>query len=91
LKRAFTIRANEGFVETFAGRIVAAATAAAPGVHLRFAPKPDKNVRALREGLVDLEIGVLGETGPELRVQALFPSGDEHYGHQARRNRSDWR
>jgi DNA-binding transcriptional LysR family regulator len=65
LKRAFTIRANEGFVETFAGRIVAAATAAALGVHLRFAPKPDKNVRPLREGLVDLEIGVLGATGPE--------------------------
>jgi DNA-binding transcriptional LysR family regulator len=41
-------------------------------VHLRFAPKPDKNVRPLREGLVDLEIGVLGETGPEVRVQALF-------------------
>jgi DNA-binding transcriptional LysR family regulator len=75
LKRAFTIRANEGFVEAFAGRIVAAATAAAPGVHLCFAPKPDKNVRALREGLVDLEIGVLGETGPELRVQALFRDG----------------
>lgn len=72
LKRTFTIRANEGFVEVFAGRIVAAATAAAPGVHLRFAPKPDKNVRPLREGLIDLEIGVLGETGPEVRVQALF-------------------
>jgi DNA-binding transcriptional LysR family regulator len=72
LKRTFTIRANEAFVEAFAGRIVAAATAAAPGVHLRFAPKPDKNVRPLREGLVDLEIGVLGETGPEVRVQTLF-------------------
>src|ERR1700742_4262423 len=32
LKRSFTIRANEGFVEAFAGRIVAAATASAPGV-----------------------------------------------------------
>lgn len=72
LKRAFTIRANESFVEAFAGRIVAAATAAAPGVRLRFAPKPDKNVQPLREGMVDLDIGVLGETGPELRVQALF-------------------
>ena len=26
----------------------------------------------MREGLVDLEIGVLGETGPEVRVQTLF-------------------
>jgi DNA-binding transcriptional LysR family regulator len=72
LNRTFAIRANESFVEAFAGRIVAAATAVAPGVRLRFAPKPDKDVRPLREGTVDLEIGVLGETGPELRVQALF-------------------
>lgn len=72
VRRTFTIRANEGFVEAFAGRIVAAALDAAPGVHLRFAPKPDKDVRPLREGLVDLEIGVLSETGPEVRVQTLF-------------------
>jgi DNA-binding transcriptional LysR family regulator len=72
LERVFTIRANEGFVDAFAGRLVTAAREAAPGVRLRFAPKPDKDVRPLREGLIDLEIGVLGATGPELRVQALF-------------------
>lgn len=72
LERTFTIRANEGFVEAFGARLVAAIAAAAPGVRLRFAPKPDKDVRPLREGLVDLEIGVPGETGPEMRVQALF-------------------
>jgi DNA-binding transcriptional LysR family regulator len=72
LERTFTIRANDGFVETFGARLLAAMTEAAPGVRLRFAPKPDKDVRPLREGLVDLEIGVLGETGPEVRVQALF-------------------
>lgn len=72
LERSFTIRANEGFVEVFAVRLVAAVSAAAPGVCLRFAPKPDKDVRPLREGLIDLDIGVLGETGPEVRVQALF-------------------
>lgn len=72
LNRVFTLRANEGFVETFGMRLVQAVTAAAPGVRLRFAPKPDKDVRPLREGLVDLEIGVLGRTGPEVRLQALF-------------------
>jgi DNA-binding transcriptional LysR family regulator len=41
-------------------------------VRLHFAPKPDKDVRALREGLVDLEIGVLGKSGPEIRLQTLF-------------------
>jgi DNA-binding transcriptional LysR family regulator len=72
LKRSFTIRANEGFVEIFAAQLVAAVTAVAPNVRLRFAPKPDKDVRALREGLVDLEIGVLGKSGPEVRLQTLF-------------------
>jgi DNA-binding transcriptional LysR family regulator len=72
LKRSFTIRSNEGFVEVFGGQIVAAVTAAAPRVRLHFAPKPDKDVRALREGLVDLEIGVLGKSGPEIRIQTLF-------------------
>jgi DNA-binding transcriptional LysR family regulator len=72
LKRTFTIRSNEGFVEVFAARLVASVIAVAPKVRLHFAPKPDKDVRALREGLVDLEIGVLGKSGPEVRLQALF-------------------
>lgn len=72
LERRFTLRANEGFVEAFASRLVAAVAARAPLVRLHFAPKPDKDVRALREGLVDLEIGVAGPGGPEVMVQALF-------------------
>jgi len=72
LKRSFTIRSNEGFVEIFAAQLVAAVAAVAPNVRLRFAPKPDTDVGALREGLVDLEIGVLGKSGPEIRVQTLF-------------------
>jgi DNA-binding transcriptional LysR family regulator len=72
LKRTFTIRANEGFVEVFAAHLVTAVTEVAPNVRLHFAPKPDKDVRELREGLVDLEIGVLGKSGPEVRLQTLF-------------------
>jgi DNA-binding transcriptional LysR family regulator len=72
LKRSFTIRSNEAFVEVFAAQLVAAVTAVAPNVRLHFAPKPDKEVQALREGLVDLEIGVLGKSGPEVRLQTLF-------------------
>ena len=60
LERTFTIRAGEGFLDLFSAPLVAAVTAAAPQVRLRFAPKPDKDVRPLREGRVDLEIGVLG-------------------------------
>jgi DNA-binding transcriptional LysR family regulator len=75
IDRIFTIRANEGFVEIFAARLAAAARAAAPRTRLRFAPKPDKNPRPLRDGLVDIDIGVLGEQGPELKARALFRDG----------------
>lgn len=72
LDRTFTLRANDGFVEAFGPVLIAAAAEQAPRVRLRFAPKPEKNDRPLREGLVDLEIGVLGDMGPEIRLQALF-------------------
>jgi DNA-binding transcriptional LysR family regulator len=72
LRQLFTLRANDGFIEAFAHRLVARAAQEAPGVRLRFAPKPDKDVRPLREGLLDLDVGVLGEAGPEVRVQMLF-------------------
>ncbi|MCB8874171.1 LysR family transcriptional regulator [Acidisoma silvae] len=72
LERTFTLRANEGFVDAFGGALLAAILRQAPGVCLRFAPKPDKDFHPLREGAIDLEIGVLGESGPEIRLQALF-------------------
>lgn len=72
LERTFTLRTSEGFVEVFAPRLIATVMAVAPKVRLRFAPKPDKDVQPLRDGAIDLEIGVLGRTGPEVKVQALF-------------------
>ena len=68
----FTIRVSEAFLEFLAGPVVAAVSRAAPRVRLRFAAKPDKDARPLREGLVDLEIGVLGTSAPEIRTQFLF-------------------
>ncbi|OHX21172.1 LysR family transcriptional regulator [Chromobacterium sphagni] len=73
LARTFTLRANEGFVENFGPDLLARIGAEAPGVRLRFAPKPDKDSGPLRDGSVDLEIGVVGKaTSPEVRARALF-------------------
>jgi DNA-binding transcriptional LysR family regulator len=73
LARTFTIRAREGFVENFGSDLIARVGAAAPGVRLCFVPKPTKESTSLRDGSVDLEIGVVGKTtGPEVRAQALF-------------------
>lgn len=73
LVRTFTLRTSEGFVETFGPALIARAAKEAPGVRLRFMPKPDKESTPLREGTVDLETGVVDDaTGPEVRTQALF-------------------
>ena len=72
LERTFTIRAGEGFTELFSAPLVAAVTSVAPHVRLRFAPKPDKDALPLRDGQIDLEIGVLGSSAPELRTRFLF-------------------
>ncbi|WP_064841339.1 MULTISPECIES: LysR family transcriptional regulator [unclassified Rhizobium] len=73
LVRTFTLRASEGFAESFGPDLIASLGDEAPGVRLRFVQKPDKDSAPLRDGSVDLETGIVGETmGPELRAQALF-------------------
>uniref|UniRef100_Q47FV4 Transcriptional regulator, LysR family n=1 Tax=Dechloromonas aromatica (strain RCB) TaxID=159087 RepID=Q47FV4_DECAR len=73
LVRTFTLRTSEGFVETFGPELIARISEEAPGVRLCFVQKPDKDSTPLRDGLVDLETGVVGKTtAPELRVQTLF-------------------
>lgn len=72
LQRDFTIRANEAFVLIHAARLSAAVASVAPGVRLRFAPKPDKAIQPLRDAAIDLDIGVTAGDGAELRGQTLF-------------------
>ncbi len=73
LTRTFTIRASEGFAETFGPSLIARLEKDAPGVRLRFMQKPNKDSAPLREGAVDMELGVIGATtGPEIRTLALF-------------------
>lgn len=72
LDRTFTIRANEGFVGMFSAPLVAAVAEAAPRVCLRFAPKTVKDAEPLRDGEVDLEIGVDESFAPEVQTHVLF-------------------
>jgi DNA-binding transcriptional LysR family regulator len=73
LVRTFTLRTREGFVENFGPDLIARVGEEAPGVRLCFVQKPNKDSASLRDGTVDLEMGVVGETtGPEVRAQALF-------------------
>jgi len=73
LVRTFTLRTSEGFVENFGPDLIARVGEEAPGLRLRFVPKPDRDSTPLRDGSVDLETGVVGKAmGPEVRTQALF-------------------
>lgn len=72
LKRTFTLRASEAFIQFFSVPLCAALAEVSPRVCLRFAPKPNKDVAPLREGLIDLEIGVIKSLAPEMRTQLLF-------------------
>jgi DNA-binding transcriptional LysR family regulator len=73
LARTFTLRTSDGFVENFGPALLARVSAEAPGVRLRFVQKLDKDSAPLRDGIVDLETGVVDDaTGPEVRTRALF-------------------
>jgi DNA-binding transcriptional LysR family regulator len=73
LVRIFALRASEGFVENFGPDLIARVAAEAPGVRLRFVQKSSKDSAPLRDGSIDLDIGVVGAAAaPELRAQSLF-------------------
>lgn len=72
LERTFTLRTNASFVERFSVPLVNAIAEAAPRVCLRFVPKPTKAIEPLRDGQLDLEIGVVETTAPELLTRGLF-------------------
>lgn len=72
LERTFTIRASEVFAGAFAAEILRAVRAEAPRVVLRFAPEGEEDVEPLRDGRIDLDVGAIGQTGPEVKVQALY-------------------
>jgi DNA-binding transcriptional LysR family regulator len=72
LERTLTLRTNDGFAGTWATRLAAILTTEAPGVSLQFVPQTDKNIDALRSGVVDLDIGVLRTVEPEIYNELLF-------------------
>ncbi|MBW4717151.1 LysR family transcriptional regulator [Saccharothrix obliqua] len=72
LDRTFTIRINDGVAATLAAAVVEATAAVAPGVVLRFVPEGGESAEALRDGTVDLDIGVGDGTAPDIRSAPLY-------------------
>lgn len=72
IKRVFTLRTEDGFTGAWALRLSRRITQQAPHVTLRFMAQGTEDVAALRDGLVDLDIGIAGPLGPEIYKQRLF-------------------
>ncbi len=72
IARTFTIRANAGCIGAWAATLTSRVLAEAPGITLRFMPLPERSMDALRNGEVDLDLGVLDATAPESTTQALL-------------------
>ncbi|MFI7273911.1 LysR family transcriptional regulator [Streptomyces sp. NPDC049879] len=72
LERTFTLRINDGVSATLAAAAIEATASAAPGVTLRFVPEGDESVEALRDGTIDMDIGVGEAPAADIRAAPLY-------------------
>ncbi|HEY1620281.1 MAG TPA: LysR family transcriptional regulator [Streptosporangiaceae bacterium] len=72
LERRFAIRASDSLVTQFAPPLLARIARQAPGVTLRFAAEGEEDLAPLRDGSIDLDLGVIRDFGPEVRTMALY-------------------
>lgn len=78
LKRSFAVRAGDSVGPALIAPLLAAVRTQAPGVTLHFRPDAPEDTAALRDGRVDIEVGVIDRTDPETMVHRLF--GDRVLG-----------
>ncbi|MFD8142665.1 LysR family transcriptional regulator [Streptomyces sp. NPDC059708] len=72
LERTFTVLAHDSFAACYGATLFQRMAREAPGVRLRFLSESHVDVPALREGVADLELGVIDNRSPEVRVEHLF-------------------
>jgi DNA-binding transcriptional LysR family regulator len=70
--RTFDLRVSDLFSTGLIAQLITRIRTQAPGITLRFRPEGIEDTPALREGLIDLEVGVLGDTDPEVLTETLF-------------------
>ncbi|MEV4561690.1 LysR family transcriptional regulator [Kitasatospora sp. NPDC049285] len=71
LHRTFTVQATDLLLAGLAGALTERLGREAPGVDTVFLPESVEGGPALRQGLVDVELGVLGHLDPEIRTRPL--------------------
>ncbi|MFH8678932.1 LysR family transcriptional regulator [Streptomyces lydicus] len=84
LRRTFTVQATDLILVGLAGTLTDRIRAEAPHVDVVFLPEALEGGPALRQGWVDVELGVLGHLDPEIRTRPLTrmtPVGIARSGH----------
>ncbi|MCY1142660.1 LysR family transcriptional regulator [Actinoplanes sp. Pm04-4] len=71
-RRTFSIRINDGLAPVLSSRLTARIAAEAPGVTVRFVAQQSKDPEPLRDGTLDLDIGVADPPPPDVRSRTLF-------------------
>jgi DNA-binding transcriptional LysR family regulator len=72
LQREFRINATDHVVTVLGSALDRLVRTQAPGVLLRFLPTAPDDAAVLREGAVDLAVGIYADLPPELRTRVLF-------------------
>lgn len=73
LAHTFTVQTSDLLLAALASGLHGAAAAQAPGVSVRFLSEAVEDTDALRDGVVDVEVGVLDHLDPETRTEDLVP------------------
>jgi DNA-binding transcriptional LysR family regulator len=72
LQREFVVRAPEGMGIVYGAALLADIQREIPLATLRFIPESDSDSMALREGRIDLDVGIVGDAGPEVKTEPLY-------------------
>ncbi|WP_410621625.1 LysR family transcriptional regulator [Amycolatopsis sp. cmx-8-4] len=75
LERTFVLRANDSLVSQLGPGLIVAARATAPGVRLRFVAEGEEDVQPLRDGRIDLDLGMIDLPDSEIVVEQLWREG----------------
>jgi DNA-binding transcriptional LysR family regulator len=71
-KRTFSIRLNDALTPVLAPRLTRRIAGEAPGVRLQFVHQDSKEPEPLRDGTIDLDIGVADPAPPDIHSSTLF-------------------
>ena len=74
IRRSFVIQASDGVISLWIDELVRRVKERAPQVTLVFVSEGHEDPADMREGRVELDLGVLGDTTPELRTRVLLHS-----------------